>query len=191
MIESRSGPLPDAARVGEKLLWVGPTFTEYENGKERRYTLLFAVNGGAFALAKFLIERTAGEEAEMAGAAQSVGMFGLEPIQFGLAMIAFNLAMFADIYSFGWRSAFFSEIGQLVLGIISTTLIAAWALASGLANWLVGWLAAEGQAREAAAVAGVAAVVVLIVAVALEKRPFRDVDLHQTERRMREKEPGR
>ncbi|MFL5492904.1 MAG: hypothetical protein ACJ8DC_00825, partial [Gemmatimonadales bacterium] len=35
------------------------SFKSYEDGKHRRYTLLFAVNGGAFAIAKLYAEKNA------------------------------------------------------------------------------------------------------------------------------------
>src|SRR5437762_1952081 len=38
---------------------VPESFKTYEEGKHRRYTLLFAVNGGAFALAKFIADKVA------------------------------------------------------------------------------------------------------------------------------------
>ena len=41
---------PEGKRVSEN-------FKSYEEGKHRRYNLLFAVNGGAFAIAKVLVEQ--------------------------------------------------------------------------------------------------------------------------------------
>jgi len=42
--------MPDESPPDPKL------FELYENGKHRRYSLLFSINGGAFAIAKFLTE---------------------------------------------------------------------------------------------------------------------------------------
>jgi hypothetical protein len=39
---------------------VPDSFKYYEDGKHRRYSLLFAVNGGAFAIAKVFAEKNAG-----------------------------------------------------------------------------------------------------------------------------------
>ena len=60
-------------------------FKAYESGKHRRYNLLFAVNGGAFAVAKLLDEKgTAG-----------VGKLTVDNLAYG--MIAFTIVMGFDI----------------------------------------------------------------------------------------------
>ena len=46
---------PLASDLGPKMKrWPGPSFSEYEAGKKRRYELLFAVNGAAYTLAIWL-----------------------------------------------------------------------------------------------------------------------------------------
>ena len=62
----------------------------YENGKHRRYALLFAVNGGAFAVARLL----AGQPADVGGLTQGMLSAG---------MAAFTIVMAYDIWQFGLR----------------------------------------------------------------------------------------
>src|SRR5262245_58477150 len=66
----------------------------YEDGKHRRYNLLFAVNGGAFAIAKLLVG-TAKEGGVV------VGELRLCHLAYGMA--AFTTAMVVDIDAFGLR----------------------------------------------------------------------------------------
>jgi hypothetical protein len=66
-------------------------FKAYEDGKHRRYNLLFAVNGGAFAVAKLLGEK---------GAA-NVGKLTMDHLAVG--MILFTAVMSFDILAFGWK----------------------------------------------------------------------------------------
>lgn len=104
-------------------------FEAYENGKHRRYNLLFAVNGGAFAVAKLLGEKGA------------VGL--LTPLALALGMIAFTAIMTFDIAVFGWkmrekeqpdktkrkpREGMFALPGWIVLGAIWLLLTAGWVL---------------------------------------------------------------
>src|SRR5215831_14969223 len=63
----------------------------YEKGKERRYTLLFSVNGGALAIAKLIT----GAEGHM------VVVGGLHLWMLAYAMMVFSLFMAFDIYKFG------------------------------------------------------------------------------------------
>src|SRR6266545_461162 len=65
-------------------------FKDYEDGKHRRYSLLFAVNGGAFAVA------TASAEARTA-----LGCVGL--VALCLGMVAFTVLMVIDIFVFGFN----------------------------------------------------------------------------------------
>src|SRR5258705_13468338 len=67
-------------------------FELYENGKHRRYSLLFAVNGGAFAIAKLL----AGES-DKPGVV--LGNLSLQELAIGMAI--FTAFMVWDIYVFG------------------------------------------------------------------------------------------
>ena len=94
----------------------------YEGGKNRRYSLLFAVNGGAFAIVKFAEE----------GNAYYTG--GLTNALIALGMVLFTILMVLDIYAFGfWCKNRFAEkvfgrIGQIVLGSIGVLICAAWLL---------------------------------------------------------------
>lgn len=93
----------------------------YENGKNRRYSLLFAVNGGAFAIAKFANEG-------------SIYVGGLSNALIALGMVLFTALMVLDIFAFGfWCQRRFAEkvfgrIGQIVLGSIGVLICAAWLL---------------------------------------------------------------
>ncbi len=64
----------------------------YENGKHRRYTLMFAVNGGAFAIAKLLA-------AEPGPSGVVLGRLSLHELAIGMAL--FTAFMVWDIYAFG------------------------------------------------------------------------------------------
>src|SRR4051794_8610406 len=65
----------------------------YENGKDRRYKLLFAVNGGTLAIAKFLAGDAKDEIATVLG--------GMQLSMLSAGMIIFTIAMVWDIYAFG------------------------------------------------------------------------------------------
>jgi len=91
----------------------------YEDGKHRRYSLLFSVNGGAFAIAKLLVDHS-GPPANV------LGHLTLRQLSWG--MIFFTFVMVADIYAFGFKvkrnylPAAFDLRGKLVLisiGLIS------------------------------------------------------------------------
>ena len=72
----------------------GEGFKAYEDGKHRRYELLFAVNGGAFAIAKLFSESTP------AGACgKPIGNLRFEWVAYG--MVAFTIVMCADIFLLG------------------------------------------------------------------------------------------
>ncbi len=65
----------------------------YEDGKDRRYKLLFAVNGAAFTIVKWL-----------AGERDSSAFLGsLDLWHIGVGMALFTLAMVADIDAFGLK----------------------------------------------------------------------------------------
>src|SRR5215467_3036893 len=66
------------------------SFKAYEDGKHRRYELLFAVNGGAFAVAKLYADKNT---------AAFLGNLTLRELAFG--MILFTIVMVADIFMFG------------------------------------------------------------------------------------------
>jgi hypothetical protein len=105
----------------------------YEDGKHRRYELLFAVNGGAFAVAALLHDKKLENPA-------------LGEIVIGL--IIFTVMMEFDIFAFGYAmrkragdSALngwevFSWIGQAVLFVLCVLIIVGWLL---VWNVFVGW----------------------------------------------------
>ena len=96
----------------------------YEDGKHRRYSLLFSVNGGAFAVAKLLVGAD--------GKANVLGYLTLPELSLG--MILFTAIMAADIYAFGskMRDDFSLEVfnwkGQSVLVSIAVIICAGWFL---------------------------------------------------------------
>lgn len=94
----------------------------YENGKHRRYSLLFAVNGGAFAVAKFL----AGDEDE-----KLIVLGKLTLTELALGMTAFTVVMVWDIYEFGDKMSrvcldAFGPAGKRVLMLLGALLCAGW-----------------------------------------------------------------
>jgi len=98
-------------------------FKAYEDGKHRRYNLLFAVNGAAFALAKFMTERAEG--------APLLGHLTLAHVALG--MIVFSALMTVDIYMFGDKmsqqlAGVFGGPGRAVLVLIGALLCVAWLL---------------------------------------------------------------
>jgi len=105
----------------EKL--VPETFKAYEDGKHRRYQLLFAVNGGAFAVAKLF---AAPEASSVLGS--------LTLRQLAIGMVLFTIVMTVDIFIFGekmrenyLRNAF-GPAGKVVLMLIGTLICAGWIL---------------------------------------------------------------
>jgi hypothetical protein len=110
-------------------------FKVYEEGKHRRYELLFAVNGGAFIIAKLFADKDVD--------AAKLGF--LDPGLIALAMIVFTIVMGVDIYWFGIRMhaeldgeqqqlertskyETFGDKGRWVLFLIIATLALAWGL---------------------------------------------------------------
>src|SRR5712672_2394940 len=97
----------------------------YEEGKHRRYTLLFSVNGGAFAVAKLLV----GAEGKTAIV---LGQLTLPELSWG--MILFTVIMVADVYAFGYKMRHdfslkgFGRIGKLVLISVGLLFCAGWCL---------------------------------------------------------------
>lgn len=67
-------------------------FELYEQGKHRRYGLLFSVNGGAFAIGRLLVGDPENGE---------IVLGGLTIQLLAGAMIFFSLVMCVDIYQFG------------------------------------------------------------------------------------------
>lgn len=94
----------------------------YEQGKQRRYGLLFAVNGGAFAVVKLMTGNAAAGSALLGGL--TLGMLAV-----GLA--AFSAVMCLDIWKFGERmrgldGTLFGIWGQRVLLAIAALLVGGW-----------------------------------------------------------------
>jgi hypothetical protein len=95
-------------------------FKLYEDGKHRRYELLFAVNGGAFAVARIL---------QKDGLPQPFGKLSFAQLCIGMA--AFTLIMVIDIFCFGWKMRkqlkdVFQLPGILVLLAIGALIIVGW-----------------------------------------------------------------
>ena len=117
------------------------TFKAYEDGKHRRYNLLFAVNGGAFAVAKLFTDPKFLCEGKIPTVLSGLS---LGPLSFG--MILFTAMMTLDIYMFGykmrelmlegqtdrspWRGPF-SLPGKVVLVAIGALICVGWYLVAG------------------------------------------------------------
>jgi hypothetical protein len=100
----------------------------YEQGKHRRYNLLFAVNGGAFAVAKLFDD-------------SALGDLTLQQLSLGLAL--FTIVMILDIFMFGQNMrkiqnmrekrpalGLFGWQGKLVLILIGGLIVTGWTLVS-------------------------------------------------------------
>ncbi len=114
----------------------------YEQGKHRRYNLLFAVNGGAFALVKFFI----GPNAVPWPGDYLVGWLTYQQLSLGLAL--FTIVMVLDIFMFGQNMrniqkrniqnmreerpelGLFGWQGKLVLILIGGLIVSGWTLAA-------------------------------------------------------------
>ena len=108
----------------------------YEEGKHRRYNLLFAVNGGAFAIAKLLAvpqEKTS----------SVVVLEGLSLWHLSLGMTLLTIVMVLDIFMFGQNMRkrmpeLFGWQGKLVLILIGLLLCVGWSLVSFLTFGMLG-----------------------------------------------------
>jgi hypothetical protein len=99
----------------------------YETGKHRRYSLLFSVNGGAFAIARLLVD-TATDSRVVLG--------GLTLARLSLGMILFTAVMVYDIFMFGIRMRtildrpgrpdVFGMPGKLVLLLLGLLIATGW-----------------------------------------------------------------
>jgi len=102
---------------------VPESFKAYEDGKHRRYSLLFAVNGGAFAVAKLFAD---------SHTSNVLGSLTLRQLSIG--MILFTVVMVLDIYMFGekMRTQYlpdtFSWQGKTVLLLLGLLICAGWFL---------------------------------------------------------------
>jgi hypothetical protein len=103
----------------------------YEDGKHRRYELLFAVNGGGYAIATLIAK----------GEVKHLGQLDLWWIATG--MIAYTVIMGFDIYQFGLRMRgvekmfqpgkdplLFGWVGRIVLLLLCILIVGGWCLAS-------------------------------------------------------------
>jgi hypothetical protein len=105
---------------------VKEAFELYEDGKHRRYTLLFSVNGGAFAVAKLLT----GEPGK-----PGVVLGDLSLSQLSLGMVLFTAVMTWDIFEFGLKMrrnylpGAFENQGKIVLLLLGVLLCLGWFLA--------------------------------------------------------------
>jgi hypothetical protein len=101
----------------------------YEDGKHRRYEMLFLVNGGAFAIAKLMLDKS--------NPSHVLGKLTLTRLSIGMAV--FTAIMVYDICSFGRKMRkqmqellkredvdMFSREGKAVLGAIGALIIAGW-----------------------------------------------------------------
>jgi hypothetical protein len=88
--EGKEIPMPNT--LSSTQLSLKEALELYENGKHRRYSLLFAVNGGAFAIAKLSV-------GESGKPAVVLGSLTLQELAFGMAL--FTAFMVGDIYVFG------------------------------------------------------------------------------------------
>jgi hypothetical protein len=133
-------------------------FKEYEGGKHRRYNLLFAVNGGAFAIAKLLATPPGQKQGALsipeplslcecflpwvspsAEQTASAVLGNLSLCQLSLGMVLFTTVMTLDIFMFGGNmrraevekdKKVFGWQGKLVLIIIGWLISAGWLLVS-------------------------------------------------------------
>lgn len=102
---------------------VPESFSAYEDGKHRRYQLLFAVNGGAFAVAKLFASQ---ETSRILGS--------LTLRQLSIGMILFTVVMTVDIFMFGtkMRKKYlpddFGWQGKAVLILIGLIICVGWLL---------------------------------------------------------------
>ena len=98
-------------------------FELYEGGKHRRYSLLFSVNGGAFAIAKLLTDKS-----------EKFVLGDLSLSQLSLGMMLFTAAMIGDIFMFGLKmqktylADAFGRSGKFVLVLLGVLLMWGWFL---------------------------------------------------------------
>ena len=101
-------------------------FKAYEDGKHRRYELFFAVNGGAFAVAKLFAETQQREGPNPL----VLGHLNLQELSFG--MMLFTIVMVADIFAFGWKMSRITDVfgwpGRIVLIFIGALVFTGWLL---------------------------------------------------------------
>jgi hypothetical protein len=120
-VDDANSARKDRAMIDE--MTVPASFKIYEDGKHRRYQLLFTVNGGAFAIAKLLVDRD-----------PPYVLGGLTLTQLAIGMFLFTLVMCLDIFLFGrkMRKTYLSDAfawqGKLVLILIAAIICVGWSL---------------------------------------------------------------
>ena len=108
---------------------VPESFKAYEDGKHRRYSLLFAVNGGAFAVAKLFADAKIFSDPKTANV---LGSLTLRQLSFG--MILFTAVMVLDIFMFGekmrtkYLPGAFGWQGKAVLLLLGFLICVGWFL---------------------------------------------------------------
>jgi hypothetical protein len=136
-------------------------FRAYEEGKHRRYNLLFAVNGGAFAVVQWFFG-TADLKLRKVDlvhtflgnlTVSNTSFLGdLKLWQLSLGMALFTTVMVVDVFLFGQKMSkempelgLFGRPGKLVLILIGALICAGWTLVSfgilGLALVIPGYVA--------------------------------------------------
>lgn len=109
-METKHKRLPEASKA-------------YEEGKHRRYTMLFTVNGGAFAVVKVFACPAAGTV-----------LGSLQLWQLSLGMILFTTVMVVDIFKFGQKmqrylgDEVFTGYGKAVLILLGLLIVMGWSL---------------------------------------------------------------
>jgi hypothetical protein len=132
----------------------------YEDGKHRRYTLMFSVNGGAFAIAKLL---KVGEEK---CSPLDLGSLTLPAIAVG--MIIFTVVMVVDIYAFGLQmrkeiEKVFQGVGKTVLVLLGALQCVGWYLAGPVskAGSIVAFLQPDAGSKIALIAVGIGVVEII------------------------------
>jgi len=103
-------------------------FKAYEDGKHRRYELLFAVNGGAFTVAKLFSEKDS---------LHFLGHLTLPQVAYGLAFFTFLMGVDIAVFGYNMRKkvgdqekrlwdGVFSLWGRAVLFFICLLIIGGW-----------------------------------------------------------------
>jgi hypothetical protein len=109
-------------------------FKAYEDGKHRRYNLLFAVNGGAFAVAKLLGEKGTAVAGNLTMSHLAVGMIlftavmSFDIVTFGLKMREEWKTSVSDLQNVSIREGLFALPGWIVLGAIWLLISVGWLL---------------------------------------------------------------
>ena len=117
-------------------------YNTYQDGKMKRYTLLFSINGGAYAIVTWAAEHLAAAQE----IAREVSLKTILPVVVAIAASLFTALMFVDVWLFGRMMSkvgtgddlvYFGRHGQAVLILIVCTLLGGWAAVLALAYpWL-------------------------------------------------------